>query len=289
MHNSYVPEHLAINTPLHFTVEFGGVPEVLEVLILEGGADLSLKNKKGLTPLDLCKSEDIKKKILQLEAERKHANKTKSLISSLSGTIRPFDSASEYNRSSITRSVSRSVIAANPINSKMKTMAATSNVSASFLFCDDNDSKQRLPMSKQKQLLVATIQRQKGDPSYEEYSDFEVILKAFFSYQTTFTDSIEASLAYITDSILGSWNVAQDKRVSTIQQLEKTITQLRFELREAHTRCLTRQHGKIEKLLDVFEHIDGRFCQLETAQDDLIGQIERLGKAAARKQQQLKL
>ncbi|CEP09849.1 hypothetical protein, partial, partial [Parasitella parasitica] len=147
MDNSHVPEHLAMcasllirfgslvniadptgNTPLHFAAEFGGVPEVLEVLILEGGADLSLKNKKGLTPLDVCKSEDIKKKILQLEAERKHANKTKSLISSLSGTIRPFDSASEYNRSSITRSVSRSVIAANPINSKMKTMAATSNV-----------------------------------------------------------------------------------------------------------------------------------------------------------------
>ncbi|KAL0136013.1 hypothetical protein V8B55DRAFT_1395629 [Mucor lusitanicus] len=324
-----IPEHLAMcasllirfgslvniadptgNTPLHFAAEFGGVPEVLEVLILEGGADLSLKNKKGLTPLDVCKSEDIKRRMLQLESERKHANKTKSVISSLSGTIRPFDSASEYNRSSVSRSTT--VAPANAI--KIKSM-----ISKVFLFCGD-DSKQKLPMSKQKQLLIATIQRKKDDASYEEYSDFEVILKAFFSYQTTFTDSIESSLAYITDSILGSWNMAQNEHVSAIQQLEKTITQLRFELREAHemfdsTDQLVEkvmmsfreeleqveqvhqadwemselQHDKIEKLFDVFERIDGRFCQLELAQDDLIGQIERLRKAAARKQQQLKM
>ncbi|GAN01683.1 conserved hypothetical protein [Mucor ambiguus] len=331
-----IPEHLAMcasllirfgslvniadptgNTPLHFAAEFGGVPEVLEVLILEGGADLSLKNKKGLTPLDVCKSEDIKRRIIQLESERKHANKTKSVISSLSGTIRPFDSASEYNRSSVTRSVSRSTTVA-PANAiKIKSMV--SKDSASFLFCGD-DGKQKLPMSKQKQLLIATIQRKKDDASYEEYSDFEVILKAFFSYQTTFTDSIESSLAYITDSILGSWNMAQDEHVSAIQQLENTITQLRFELREAHemfdsTDQLVEkvmmsfreeleqveqvhqadwemselQHDKIEKLFDVFERIDSRFCQLELAQDDLIGQIERLRKAATRKQQQLKM
>ncbi|KAL7321044.1 hypothetical protein PS15m_000864 [Mucor circinelloides] len=331
-----IPEHLAMcasllirfgslvniadptgNTPLHFAAEFGGVPEVLEVLILEGGADLSLKNKKGLTPLDVCKSEDIKRRMIQLESERKHANKTKSVISSLSGTIRPFDSASEYNRSSVTRSVSRSTTVA-PANA-IKVKSMITKVSTSFLFCGD-DSKQKLPMSKQKQLLLAAIQRKKDDASYEEYSDFEVILKAFFSYQTTFTDSIESSLAYITDSILGSWNMSQDEHVSTIQQLEKTITQLRFELREAHemfdsTDQLVEkvmmsfreeleqveqvhqadwemselQHDKIEKLFDVFERIDGRFCQLELAQDDLIGQIERLRKAAARKQQQLKI
>lgn len=341
--DDHVPEHLAMcasllirfgslvniadptgNTPLHFAAEFGGVPEVLEVLIFEGGADLSLKNKKGLTPLDVCKSEDIKRKIIQLETERKHANKTKSVISSLSGTIRPFDSASEYNRSSVSRSVSRSTAAIgnSTNNNKLKTATATTttNISASFLFCGDDDSKQRLPISKQKQLLVTTIQRKKGDASYEEYSDFEIILKAFFSYQTTFTDSIESSLAYITDSILGSWNMAPDEHVSTIHQLENTITQLRFELREAHemfdsTDQLVEkvmmsfreeleqveqvhqadwemselQHDKIEKLFDVFERIDGRFCQLELAQDDLIGQTERLRKAAARKQQQLKI
>ncbi|KAL9538322.1 hypothetical protein MBANPS3_011015 [Mucor bainieri] len=331
----HIPEHLAMcasllirfgslvniadptgNTPLHFAAEFGGVPEVLEVLILEGGADLSLKNKKGLTPLDVCKSDDIKRRMLQLESERKHANKTKSVISSLSGTIRPFDSASEYNRAS---SVARSTTIAPASAVKIKSMI--SKVSASFVFCGDEDStSSRLPMSKQKQLLIATIQRKKDDASYDEYSDFEVILKAFFSYQTTFTDSIESSLAYITDSILGSWNMAQHEHVSAIQQLDKTITQLRFELREAHemfdsTDQLVEkvmmsfreeleqveqvhqadwemselQHDKIEKLFDVFERIDGRFCQLELAQDDLIGQIERLRKAAARKQQQLKM
>lgn len=53
------------NTPLHFAAEFGGVPEVLEVLIMEN-ADLTLKNKKGLTPLDVCKNEDIRKRILRM-------------------------------------------------------------------------------------------------------------------------------------------------------------------------------------------------------------------------------
>ncbi|GAA5809234.1 hypothetical protein MFLAVUS_002639 [Mucor flavus] len=262
------------NTPLHFAAEFGGVPEVLEVLILEGGADFGLKNKKGLTPLDVCKSDEIQKRMVSLENERKKASRTKSVISSLSGTIRPFDSASEYNRSStITRSISRS-----------------------FLF--QAETKKQVILQQKKQL--------EGD---QEVADFDVILKAFFSYQTTFTDSIESALAYITDSFLESWHVGQDAR---IQQLEKTISQLRYELREAHemfdsTDQLVEkvmmsfrdqleqveqvhqadwemselQHDKIEKLFDVFERIDGRFCQLELAQDDLIGQIEKLRKAAA--------
>lgn len=267
------------NTPLHFAAEFGGVPEVLEVLILEGGADFSVKNKKGFTPLDVCKSDEIKRRMLALDNERKH-NKTKSVISSMSGTIRPFDSASEYNCSSITRSVSRS-----------------------FIF--HAETKKQVILQQQKQLQGS-----------QDATDFDVILKAFFSYQTTFTDSIESSLAYITDSILGSWHVTQEEHASTIQQLEKTIAQLRFELREAHemfdsTDQLVEkvmmsfreeleqveqvhqgdwemselQHDKIEKLFDVFERIDGRFCQLELAQDDLIAQVERLRKAALRKQQ----
>ncbi|RCH90617.1 hypothetical protein CU098_001796, partial [Rhizopus stolonifer] len=312
---SNVPEHLAMcasllirfgslvniadptgNTPLHFAAEFGGVPEVVEVLILEGNADLSLKNKKGLTPLDVCKSDELKKKMLQLEAERKTCYKTKSILSSLSGTIRPFDSASEYNRTSIVA------------------YAPRQHANMSHFFQD-----KKMHMATQKQLLVSTIQRKEDDPSYEDYSDFDVILKAFFDYQTTFTDSIESSLAYITDSIMGTWKEDEEQQ-SVLQQLKKTITQLRYELREAHemfdaTDQLVEkvmmsfreeleqveqvhqadwelselQHDKIEKLFDVFERIDHRFCQLELAQYDLIAQVERLRKAATRKQQQFNL
>lgn len=52
------------NTPLHFASEFGAVPEVLEVLIMDGNADLHLKNKKQQTPLDICKTEDIRRYML---------------------------------------------------------------------------------------------------------------------------------------------------------------------------------------------------------------------------------
>lgn len=54
------------NTPLHFAAEFGGVPEVLEALIVEGNADVTLKNKKGMTPLDMCRTEEIRNRILGL-------------------------------------------------------------------------------------------------------------------------------------------------------------------------------------------------------------------------------
>ncbi|KAG2201829.1 hypothetical protein INT47_004386, partial [Mucor saturninus] len=269
------------NTPLHFAAEFGGVMEVIQVLIMEGGADLNVKNKKQLTPLDVCKTEDMKRKMMALESERRHS-KTKSVISSISGTIRPFDSASEYNCSSITRSVSRS-----------------------FIF--HAESKKQVILQQQKQL--------QGGKTGETTSttDFDVILKAFFSYQTTFTDSIESSLAYITESILGKYASHEGDHRLTLQQLEKTIGQLRFELNEAvemfdSTDQLVEkvmmafreelegveqihqadwelselQHDKIEKLFDVFERIEGRFCQLELAQDDLISQVERLRKAASR-------
>ncbi|CEG63058.1 hypothetical protein RMATCC62417_00266 [Rhizopus microsporus] len=253
------------NTPLHFAAEFGGVAEVIEVLILEGGADIHYKNKKGATPLDLCKSEELKRRILALDQERKNSNKTKSIYSS-SGTIRPFDSASEYNRTSLT-------LIHRPTS----------------LFLKD---------------------------SRAECNDFEIILKSFFNYQTTFTDSIEQSLAYLTDSIVGNWP-KKDEPMSMIQQLEKTIVQLRYELREAHEMFDTTdqrvekvmmafreeleqveqihqadwemselQHDKTEKLFDVFERIDGRYSQLEIAQHELVDQIETLRKTISRRQPQ---
>lgn len=57
------------NTPLHFAAEFGGVVEVIEVLVREGNANISYKNKRGFTPLEVVKSEAAKK---ALEGKRKH-------------------------------------------------------------------------------------------------------------------------------------------------------------------------------------------------------------------------
>lgn len=298
-----VPEHLALcasllikcgalvniadptgNTPLHFAAEFGGVPEVLEVLILEGGADLTLKNKKNLSPLEVCKSEDIRKKLVDLDTERKHYLHTKSMVSSsINGTIRPIDSASEYNN-----------------NHYRSTLTSSSATTPSFLLRHKNEGEVE----------------GKDHTNYPEYSDFEIILRAFFNYQTNCTNSIEQSLAFLTDSILGSWH--PDDTLS--QQLKKTMSQLRFDLCEAHdmfdntTQLVEKvitvfrddleqteqihqadwelselQHEKIEKLFDVYERIDGRFAQLEQTQDDLISQVERLRKATTRKLQQLKL
>jgi ankyrin repeat protein len=49
------------NTPLHFAAEFGGVVEVIEMLVREGNANITYKNKRGLTPLELVRSEAAKK------------------------------------------------------------------------------------------------------------------------------------------------------------------------------------------------------------------------------------
>ncbi|KAG0766413.1 hypothetical protein G6F60_000416 [Rhizopus arrhizus] len=244
------------NTPLHFAAEFGGIAEVIEVLILEGGADIHVKNKKGSTPLDVCKSEELKSRIMALDGERK--TKTRSIYSTLSGTIRPFDSASEYNRTSL--------------------------IHPGPMLWKENSSSN---------------------------SDFEIILKSFFNYQTTFTDSIESALAYLTDSVIGDWT---KKEPDTIERLEKTTIGLRLELREAHEmfdvtdgrvekvmmafreeleevegvhqadwEMSELQHDKIEKLFDVFERIDGRYCGLELLADEMIDEIERLRKAVSRR------
>lgn len=44
------------NTPLHFAVEYGGVLEVVNVLVKEG-ADIEQRNTKGLKPLDVVRGE----------------------------------------------------------------------------------------------------------------------------------------------------------------------------------------------------------------------------------------
>ncbi|KAF7730544.1 hypothetical protein EC973_001925 [Apophysomyces ossiformis] len=270
------------NTPLHFAAEFGAVPEVLEVLMVEGYADLSLKNKKGLTPLDVCKSDDIRKRLLALEQDRKSNQRVVSLTGG---------SAAHEHRISLTRSIS----------------VLTTNTSRG------NNLKPE-PCSVSQIAPVNTVRSQKSDALIEIDDEFEKVLQAFFSYQTTFTDSIEIALGYITDTILGNSRSVEASDQGVMGQLENKIGQLRYELREAHEmfdqtdqraervmfyyreeleqveqihqadwELSELQQDKIEKLFDVFERIDGRFCQLELDQDEWITQIERVRKLAVRR------
>ncbi|OZJ05883.1 hypothetical protein BZG36_00910 [Bifiguratus adelaidae] len=48
------------DTPLHFAAEYGCIPEVVEVLIKEGEANLHQRNANGLTPLDVSKDAKIR-------------------------------------------------------------------------------------------------------------------------------------------------------------------------------------------------------------------------------------
>lgn len=198
--------------------------------------------------------------------------------------VKPFENASDYRGSSasLSRSVSRS------------TLRTDANGSS-------NSSKWLSQPSSATSLQGSDEEEDEGDMDLE----FQKILKAFFSYQTTFTDSIESALAKITDSILNT----------TSFPVEETITRLRLELRQAHDmfdvtdqraeRVMMHyrqeleqveqihqadwdmsdlQGDKVDKLFDVFERIDGRFCQLELDQDELVEQIESLRRAATRQQ-----
>lgn len=60
------------NTPLHFAVEYGGVLEVVSVLVREG-ADIEQRNTKGLKPLDVVRgeqSEEMKRILGKLSLSR---------------------------------------------------------------------------------------------------------------------------------------------------------------------------------------------------------------------------
>ncbi|KAI8064636.1 hypothetical protein BC940DRAFT_259800 [Gongronella butleri] len=297
------------NTPLHFAAEFGAVREVLEVLVIEGNADLYLKNKKQQTPLDICKTDEIRKCLLGLEQERKSVNRNKSLASHISGNnIKPFDTASDYHQqASLSRSVS---ISQNDTYAKWSCRESTATQSVIL-----PTSISEVMANKSKEM------KKKGDVLDQIDSDFELILKTFFTYQTTFTDSIEKSLAIITETILHSWqgdaanappssssgSSSGDQPVLSIAQLDRKIARLRHELREAHDmfdqtderaekvmlyyreeleqveqihqadcELLELQQDKVNKLLDVFERIDSRFCQLEIEQDELTMHAEAL-------------
>ncbi|KAI9493692.1 hypothetical protein BDB00DRAFT_928824 [Zychaea mexicana] len=288
------------NTPLHFAAEFGGVPEVLEVLILEG-ADLTLKNMKGLTPIDMCRTDEVRSRMLGLEHERKQSLKTKSSTSYLSSNIKPLETASDY-RSSLSRSVSRSTLQSSVTTAGVPPTASVAGREKSNKW----RSKRR----------GSSPEQPSSDTDEEDVDgDFEKILKAFFDYQTTFTDSIESALARITDSILNNAQMSQEEHADSTKRVQVTTARLRYELQEAHEmfddtdqraeRVMLHyreeleqveqihqadwdmcelQYDKVEKLFDVFERIDGRFCQLELDQDELIMQVEQIRKAAAARQ-----
>ncbi|CDS02745.1 hypothetical protein LRAMOSA00149 [Lichtheimia ramosa] len=279
------------NTPLHFAAEFGGVPEVLEALIVEGNADVTLKNKKGMTPLDMCRTEEIRNRILALEHERK----TKSTSTYASNNIKPFDTASDY-KSTLSRSASRSTL---------QSAAAAAR------------QQQRWNHSSGRRGSVPDKNSATSDESVSSEDEierhFEKILKAFFSYQTTFTESIETALAKITDMFSSNVQMSRDEHVQSSIRVYGNVTRLRFELQQAHDMfddtdqrveqvmmhyrqeleqveqihqadwdLSELQCDKVEKLYDVFERIDGRFMQLELEQEELIGQIELMRKTTLR-------
>ncbi|KAG2222029.1 hypothetical protein INT45_003674, partial [Circinella minor] len=324
-----VPQHLAVcasmlirlgalvniadpngNTPLHFAAEFGGVPEVLEVLIMEG-ADLTLKNMKGLTPIDMCRSEEARNKMLALEHERKQSLKTKSSTSYLSSNIKPLETASDY-RGSLSRSVSRSTLQSSVTTSGPGATPASASVAAAQRNGNGNGEKSKKWRSKRR---GSSSSLEHSDDEEDIDGDFEKILKAFFDYQTTFTDNIESALARITDSILNNSQMSPEEYDNSTKRVQATIARLRYELQEAHEMFDTTdqraervmlhyreeleqveqihqadwdmselQCDKVEKLFDVFERIDGRFCQLELDQDELIIQVEQIRKAAVTRQ-----
>lgn len=254
-----------------------------------------------------------------LENERKSSHRSKVTLSCTSantntnGSIVPFDTASDYNNwNSLTRSLSRSTLQSNTLTPGFSTnhpSTATKTIVASPPSVILPTSISEAAANRTKEL------KKKGDVLDQIDADFEQILNAFFSYQTTFTDSIEKALAYITETILQSWQppptAAATDATAPPPQLERTIVQLRFELREAHDmfdqtdqraekvmlhyreeleqveqihqsdcELLDLQQDKVDKLFDVFERIDSRFCQLEVDQDELIGQVETARKLA---------
>ncbi|KAF8985043.1 hypothetical protein BGZ46_006175 [Entomortierella lignicola] len=58
------------NTPLHFAVEYGGILEVVSVLV-QHGADIEQRNTKGLKPLDVVRGEQSEEMRRILESGRK--------------------------------------------------------------------------------------------------------------------------------------------------------------------------------------------------------------------------
>ncbi|CAO3574021.1 unnamed protein product [Mortierella alpina] len=77
------------NTPLHFAVEYGGVLEVVSVLVKEG-ADIEQRNTKGLKPLDVVRGEQSEEMRRILESGRsKTAGETAEDGATISNALVP--------------------------------------------------------------------------------------------------------------------------------------------------------------------------------------------------------
>lgn len=224
-----------------------------------------------------------------------HERKTKSTSTYASNNIKPFDTASDY-KSTLSRSASRSTL---------QSAAAAAR------------QQQRWNHSSGRRGSVPDKNSATSDESVSSEDEierhFEKILKAFFSYQTTFTESIETALAKITDMFSSNVQMSRDEHVQSSIRVYGNVTRLRFELQQAHDMfddtdqrveqvmmhyrqeleqveqihqadwdLSELQCDKVEKLYDVFERIDGRFMQLELEQEELIGQIELMRKTTLR-------
>lgn len=225
-----------------------------------------------------------------------HERKTKSTSTYASNNIKPFDTASDY-KSTLSRSASRSTLQSAAAAARQQQRWHHSSSGRRGSVPDKSSATSDESLSSEDE-----IERH-----------FEKILKAFFSYQTTFTESIETALAKITDMFSSNVQMSRDEHVQSSIRVYGNVTRLRFELQQAHDMfddtdqrveqvmmhyreeleqveqihqadwdLSELQCDKVEKLYDVFERIDGRFMQLELEQEELIGQIELMRKTTLR-------
>ncbi|KAI9279718.1 hypothetical protein BC943DRAFT_363723 [Umbelopsis sp. AD052] len=206
------------NTPLHFAAEFGGVVEVIEVLVHEGSANITYKNKRGFTPLEVVKSEAAKK---ALEVLLKEAAQDK--ITPLNGvhaaSIHNDHSASLLNRSTL----------------------RTSTRSAFHRQSSIISPTESLPPSRHLKTLIFGSQPTKLDhviqipQTLEELREqFIQILRNIFFHLTTGTKSIEGLLANITSMVLQPPNMDSDQQRRHYAHLRASIDGLRTQLEQTY-------------------------------------------------------
>ncbi|KAM3586816.1 hypothetical protein VKS41_001872 [Umbelopsis sp. WA50703] len=279
------------NTPLHFAAEFGGVVEVIDVLVREGNANITSKNKRGLTPLDVVRSDAAKK---ALEVLLKEVAQEK---------ISPLNGINLVNQSNdhATSMLSRSTLRGSTRNAFKRHSSIVSPTEVTAL-------------SKALRPLVLTGQPTKLDhiihipQTVEELrSQFSQILQNLFYYLTTGTASIEGLLANITELVVQPANQDSNQQRRHFSQLKTSIDSLRTQLEQTYAlfditdeqhqsvlvwyqqdmdgieafsmelweRCeVEREH--IEVIYDAYEKLCDRVKDLECDNDQLARHIEHL-------------